>query len=91
MSRVNVEIMGQNLVVASEADDHWIKAVAEAVDAKIKAIRASSRAVNSIDVAILAALNFADELERLKREHQEVLDRIEALSKRLSASIEASE
>jgi len=88
MTRVNVEIMGQNLVVASDADDHWIKAVAEAVDAKIKAIRASSRVVNSIDVAILAALNFADELERLKREHQEMLARIEAMSKRLSASIE---
>ena len=91
MSRVNVEIMGQNLVVASDADDNWVKAVAEAVDAKIKDIRASSRAVNSIDVAILAALNFADELERLKREYREVTERIEALSKRLTASIEACE
>lgn len=89
MTRVNVEIMGQNLVVASDADDNWVKAVAEAVDEKIKAIRASSRAVNSIDVAILAALNFADELERLKREHREMLEHIQALSKRLSASIEA--
>ncbi len=88
MSRVNVEIMGQNLVVASDADDRWVKAVAEAVDEKIKTIRASSRAVNSIDVAILAALNFADELERLKREHREMLEHIQALSKRLSASIE---
>ncbi len=88
MSRVNVEIMGQNLVVASDADDNWVKAVAEAVDEKIKAIRASSRTVNSIDVAILAALNFADELERLKREHREMLEHIQALSKRLSASIE---
>lgn len=89
MSRINVEIMGQNLVVASDADDHWVKAVAEAVDEKIKAIRASGRVVNSIDVAILAALNFADELERLKREHREMLEHIQALSKRLSASIEA--
>lgn len=89
MSRVNVEIMGQNLVVASDAYDNWVKAVAEAVDEKIKAIRASSRTVNSIDVAILAALNFADELERLKREHREMLEHIQALSKRLSASIAA--
>ena len=89
MTRINVEIMGQNLVVASDADDHWVKAVAEAVDEKIKAIRASGRVVNSIDVAILAALNFADELERLKREHREMLEHIQALSKRLSASIEA--
>lgn len=91
MTRVKVEIMGQNLVVASDADDEWVKSVAEAVDAKIKTIQAGSRAVNSIDVAILAALNFADELERLKREHQEILERIEALTKRISASMEASE
>ncbi len=91
MSRVSVEIMGQSLVVASDADDRWIKAVAEAVDEKIKALRANGRGVDSINVAIMAALNFADELERLKREHQELLARIEALSRRLSASIEACE
>ncbi|HTY53915.1 MAG TPA: cell division protein ZapA [Candidatus Binataceae bacterium] len=91
MTRVKVEIMGQNLVVASDADDEWVKAVAEAVDAKIKSIQEASRAVNSIDVAILAALNFADELERLKREHREITERIEMLTKRISASMEASE
>jgi len=90
MSRVNVEIMGQSLVVASDADDDWVKAVAEAVDQKIKTIQAGTRPVNSIDVAILAALNFADELERLKREHREILERIEVMTKRLSASMEAS-
>jgi cell division protein ZapA len=91
MSRVNVEIMGQTLVVASDADDDWVKAVAEAVDQKIKTIQAGNRPVNTIDVAILAALNFADELERLKREHREILERIEVMTKRLSASMEASE
>jgi cell division protein ZapA (FtsZ GTPase activity inhibitor) len=41
--------------------------------------------VNSINVAILAALNFADELERLKREHKELIEQIDALSKRLES------
>jgi cell division protein ZapA len=83
MKNVNVEIMGQSLTVASDADDQWIKSVAEAVDDKIRRIRDNSRTVNSVNVAILAALNFADELERLKREHQELIDQIEALSKKL--------
>jgi len=87
MKNVSVEIMGQSLVVSSDADDNWVKSVAEAVDARIKDIRANGRSVNSINVAILAALNFADELRRLKKEHQELIDRIEALSDKLSISV----
>jgi cell division protein ZapA len=81
--------MGQNLLVTSDDDDSWVKAIAETVDEKISFIRTNSRAVNSINVAILAALNFADELERLKREHQELIRQIDALSKRLSDSIDS--
>jgi cell division protein ZapA len=87
MKNVSVEIMGQSLVVSSDADDNWVKSVAEAVDARIKDIRANGRSVNSVNVAILAALNFADELRRLKKEHQELIDRIEALSDKLSISV----
>ena len=87
MKSVSVEIMGQNLVVSSDADDNWVKSVAEAIDARIKDIRASGRSVNSINVAILAALNFADELRRLKKEHQDLIDQIEALSDKLSTSV----
>jgi cell division protein ZapA (FtsZ GTPase activity inhibitor) len=55
----------------------------------ISYIRANSRAVNSISVAILAALNFADELERLKRDHQALIDQIEALNRRLSVAMDS--
>ena len=89
MRTVTVEIMGQNLLVTSDDDDSRVKAIAETVDEKIRFIRTNSRAVNSINVAILAALNFADELERLKREHQELIRQIDALSKRLSDSIDS--
>ncbi len=89
MKTVSVEIMGQQLTVLSDDEDRWIRSVAETVDEKIKHIRANSRAVNSINVAILAALNFADELERLKREHQELIDKIDALNKRLSDTFDS--
>lgn len=88
MRGVNVEIMGQNLVVASNDGDDWAKALAAAVDAKIRTIRASSQSVNSVNLVILAALNFADELEHLRRDHQRMLDRIETLSQRLADTVE---
>jgi len=80
--------MGQNLVVASNDGDDWARALAAAVDEKIKAIRASGQSVNSVNLAILAALNFADELEHLRRNHQKLLSSLEALNRRLSKAIE---
>jgi len=91
MANVSVTVMGQNLVVASDADDDWVKAVARTVDERGRTIRARTRGINAVDLAILTALNFADELERLRIEHRELLDQIDALNKRLSESFEGNE
>jgi cell division protein ZapA len=85
---VNVEIMGQQLIVASDGGDEWARSLAAAVDQKIKAIRASSQTVNSTNLAILAALNFAEELERLRRDHAELLSHLKRLNRRLSEAID---
>lgn len=86
MASVSVEIMGQHLVVASEADAEWVRAVARTVDEKSRVIRVKMRSVNAVDLAILTALNFADELERLRDEHRQLLEQIDALNQRLSRS-----
>jgi cell division protein ZapA len=91
MKGVIVEIMGQSLTVASDEGDEWAKALAATVDQRIKHIRAAGTTVNSINLAILAALNFADELERLRREHQALLSHLERLNQRLSAAIDGIE
>jgi cell division protein ZapA len=85
---VNVEIMGQQLLVASDRGDEWARTLAAAVDEKIKTIRASSRTVNSTNLAILAALNFAEELERLRRDHAEMINHLQRLNRRLSEAID---
>ena len=88
MKAVNVEIMGLSLTVASEDGDEWVKNLAQTVDERIRQIQAGGRTVNSINLVILAALNFADELERLRRDHRELIERIEALNGRLSDAME---
>jgi cell division protein ZapA len=87
MKAVNVEIMGLSLTVASENGDEWVKNLAQTVDDRIRQIQAGGRTVNSINLAILAALNFADELERLRKDHRELIERIEALNGRLSQAM----
>ena len=88
MKAVNVEIMGLSLTVASEDGDEWVRNLAQTVDERIRQIQAGGRTDNSINLAILAALNFADELERLRKDHRELIERIEALNGRLSDAIE---
>jgi cell division protein ZapA len=90
MKGINVEIMGQSLLVAGEADEQWIKAVAETVDEKIRSISAATSTANSVNLAILAALNFADELERLRKQHKELIDQIRAMTRRLGDSMTGS-
>jgi cell division protein ZapA len=84
---VTVEIMGQQLIISSDGGDEWARALAAAVDEKIKVIRANSHTVDSTNLAILAALNFAEELERLRRDHAELLDHLQRLNRRLSEAI----
>ena len=81
--------MGQSLVVASDAGDEWVRSVAGTVDERIRVLRESGQTVSSLNLAILAALNFADELERLKKTHQELIDRIAAMNQRLTKAIES--
>jgi len=88
MKGVSVEIMGQQLTVASDNGDEWARTLAASVDEKIRTIRASSQTANSINIAILAALNFADELERLRRDHAALLRQLQLLSHRLSEAID---
>jgi cell division protein ZapA len=88
MKSVNVEIMGLSLTVASEDGDEWVKNLAHTVNDRIRKIQAGGRTVNSINLVILAALNFADELERLRKDHRELIERIEALNGRLSQAME---
>jgi len=87
MKGVNVEIMGQNLTVASDGGDEWTRYLAATVDDRIKQIRADGKNVNSINLVILAALNLAEELERLRQDHQALLTHLESLNRLLSTAV----
>jgi cell division protein ZapA len=60
---VTVEIYDQVYHLSGQDTDH-VRALAARVDAKMRAVAAQGRTVDSLRVAVLAALNLADELSQ---------------------------
>jgi cell division protein ZapA len=58
-----VEIYDQTYHLSGENPEH-IRKLAALVDAKMRAVAAQGRTVDSLRVAVLAALNLADELSQ---------------------------
>lgn len=53
-------------------DREYIERLAATVDTKMRAVASQGRTVDSLRVAVLAALNLADELERLQERYAAV-------------------
>ena len=63
---VHVEIFGQSYALNAGADPGYVQQLAAHVDAQMRQVGNSATAVDSLKVAVLAALNIADECFRLR-------------------------
>jgi len=73
MGSVEIDIYGMKYTIKGDADPEYVKQLARFVDDRMRsAARHSQSAVGAQRIAVLAALNIADELHKLKRRHQEV-------------------
>jgi cell division protein ZapA len=68
---IRVEIYNQTYNIRSDGDSAYIAQLAEFVDRRMREISSGTLTVDSLKVAILAALHIADELHRLKRLHEQ--------------------
>jgi cell division protein ZapA len=69
LSYVTVEVYDQVYHLSGQDEEH-IRALAARVDAKMRAVAAQGRTADSLRVAVLAALNLADEISQLERAEQ---------------------
>ncbi|MGH9393130.1 MAG: cell division protein ZapA [Terriglobales bacterium] len=86
-----VEIYDQGYAIGGE-DGAFIRRLAAKVDAKMRQVARETRAVDSLKVAVMAAINLADESETLRQrveqlEH-EVGEKARALSRELDRLLE---
>ena len=63
---VHVEIFGQSYSLNAGADPGYVEQLAAHVDAQMREVGKAAGAVDSLRVAVLAALNIADECFRLR-------------------------
>lgn len=68
---MEVSVMGHKFMVKSESDDDYVVRVAEFVDQKINEVIQNTKSVASLNVAILAAMNIADEYFRFRQDRGE--------------------
>ena len=68
---IRVEIYNQTYNIRSDGDTEYIIQLAEFVDGRMREISSGTLTVDSLKVAILAALHIADELHRLKNMHEQ--------------------
>jgi len=72
-SITKVTILGKEYSIKGEADPQYVQEVAKFVDETMQKICAVSQTASPSKVAILAALNIADELYREREEKENIL------------------
>ncbi len=77
---IRVEIYNQTYNIRSDGDTEYIIQLAEFVDSRMREISSGTLTVDSLKVAILAALHIADELHRLKNMHEQADSQLAARS-----------
>jgi len=68
---VKIEIFDQSYNVNAESDEAYMKELAAYVDSKMRAVAEATHLVDSVKIAVLAALNMADELFAVRQERED--------------------
>ncbi len=67
---VRVKIYDQDYTMRGNLDPSYIQELAKFIDAKMRSVANRSQVVDSLQVAVLASLNVADELNQLQARYE---------------------
>lgn len=87
---MEVTMVGQKFRVRSDADEVYVQSLANYVDKKIAEISRQTRAVTTRQVALLAALDIADEYFRARERSHDFRREVRRRSLRLLEMLENS-
>jgi cell division protein ZapA len=86
---ISITVAGQKYTIKSDAEDNYVHSLAELVDDKIRQVQrgAQGKIASKDAVAVLAALQIADELVRERNGRAELRRRVREKSRALRAII----
>ena len=87
---VEIKVFGQTYTVKTDTEEDHIQEVARYVNEKMDEVLKKTRSVSTMNVAILTALNIADDLLREKERRIALLREIETKSKELAEKIDVN-
>ncbi|AUS08266.1 MULTISPECIES: cell division protein ZapA [Laceyella] len=76
-NKLSVEIYGQQYNLTGKASPGHMRQVASHVDEKMRQIADKNPRLDTTRLAVLSAVNIADEFLKLKQEHDEIMHLIE--------------
>ena len=85
---VRVEILGREYTVKSDEGEERVRKIAEYVNEKIKKISESAKTLSTLNVAILAALDIANEYFETLEGHGDLSRRVEKIEMKSGRLIE---
>jgi cell division protein ZapA len=85
---VRVEIYDQSYNLKGALDEEYVAELGRYVDGKMRAVGQSARTTDTLRVAVLAALNIADELHALQKRHTEMQTELRGRVKCCLAAVE---
>jgi cell division protein ZapA len=89
-STVSVRIRGQEFRIRSDDDEEYLQRVAGYLDETMKNVEKRTGTIDSLDVALLTALNLARELMRLREQRTKTIippDRLISLTDLVEATL----
>ena len=87
--RATVEIFGQRLGLRADGDAARLQEIARFVDSRMREVSDRSSSVDTVKIAVLTALNIADELFQERETDQDVRQkRLEKQAERLVLKLE---
>jgi cell division protein ZapA len=85
---VEINIFGQGFTVKTDADKEYIEKIAAYVDKKMDEIVRNTKTVSTLNVAILAALNIADEFFKELEKREGLLAEVDSRSREIVKTID---
>lgn len=76
-TKVSVTIYDEEYVVKGSENSEYIQMLASYVDRRMKMIQQRNRNLSATKVAVLTALNLADELNKLQEDYDEMVKALE--------------